>query len=103
MRPDDLAVQILRAALAKVPQLDVSEIDDLILGSGSPAGESGYNLARVVAVVAGLDGGPGTTGNRYCHCSEQYTRMVVHGIKAGEGEGFISAGGEKSRGFNDGA
>jgi acetyl-CoA C-acetyltransferase len=75
-----------------VPQLDVSEIDDVILGCGSPAGESGYNLARVVAVMAGLDGVPGTTVNRYCSSSLQTTRMAFHAIKAGEGEVFISAG-----------
>jgi acetyl-CoA C-acetyltransferase len=92
MRPDDLAVQMLQAVLAKVPQLDVSEIDDVILGCGSPAGESGYNLARVVAVMAGLDGVPGTTVNRYCSSSLQTTRMAFHAIKAGEGEVFISAG-----------
>jgi acetyl-CoA C-acetyltransferase len=92
MRPDDLAVQMLQAVLAKVPQLDVSEIDDVILGCGSPAGESGYNLARVVAVLAGLDGVPGTTVNRYCSSSLQTTRMAFHAIKAGEGEVFISAG-----------
>jgi acetyl-CoA C-acetyltransferase len=94
MRPDDLAVQMLQAALAKVPQLDVSEIDDLILGCGSPAGEQGNNLARVVAVMAGLDGVPGTTVNRYCASSLQTTRMAFHAIKAGEGEVFISAGAE---------
>jgi acetyl-CoA C-acetyltransferase len=103
MRPDDLAVQMLRAALAKVPQLDVSEIDDLILGSGSPAGESGYNLARVVAVMAGLDGVPGTTVNRYCASSVQTTRMAFHAIKAGEGEVFISAGVETISRYSKGA
>jgi acetyl-CoA C-acetyltransferase len=94
MRADDLAVQMLRAALAQVPQLDVSEIDDLILGCGSPAGEQGNNLARVVAVMAGLDEVPGTTVNRYCSSSLQTTRMAFHAIKAGEGEVFISAGAE---------
>jgi acetyl-CoA C-acetyltransferase len=92
MRPDDLAVQMLQAALAKVPQLDVSEIDDLLLGCGSPAGESGYNLARAVAVMAGLDEVPGTTVNRYCSSSLQTTRMAFHAIVAGEGDVFISAG-----------
>ena len=94
MRADDLAVQMLQAALAKVPQLDASEIDDVILGCGSPAGEQGNNLARVVAVLAGLDGVPGTTVNRYCSSSLQTTRMAFHAIKAGEGEVFISAGAE---------
>jgi acetyl-CoA C-acetyltransferase len=92
MRPDDLTVQILRAVLAKVPELDPTHIDDLMLGCAQPAGESGYNLARVVAVLAGLDSVPGTTVNRYCSSSLQTTRMALHAIKAGEGDVFVSAG-----------
>ncbi len=92
MRPDDLTVQMVRAVLAKVPQLDPAEIDDLMVGCGQPAGESGFNLARVVAVLAGLDALPGTTVNRYCSSSLQTTRMAMHAIRAGEGEVFISAG-----------
>ncbi|MGI5132381.1 acetyl-CoA C-acetyltransferase [Pseudonocardia sp. CA-107938] len=92
MRPDDLAVQMVQAALAKVPQLDPAEIDDLVLGCGQPAGESGNNLARVVAVLAGMDHLPGVTVNRYCSSSLQSTRMAMHAIRAGEGDAFISAG-----------
>ncbi len=69
MRPDDLTVQMVQAALAKVPGLDVREIDDLLLGTGSPAGEAGYNIGRAVSVLAGMDHLPGVTVNRYC--SEQ--------------------------------
>ncbi|MET8777151.1 acetyl-CoA C-acetyltransferase [Nocardia sp. NPDC050713] len=92
IRPDDLAAQIVRAALAKVPELDPSAIDDLMLGCGQPAGESGFNLGRIVAVLAGLDGVPGTTVNRYCSSSLQTTRMALHAIRAGEGDVFVSAG-----------
>ncbi|MEV0063480.1 acetyl-CoA C-acetyltransferase [Nocardia sp. NPDC050718] len=92
MRPDDLTVQMVRAALAQVPNLDPTEIEDLVLGCGQPAGESGFNIARVVAVLAGLDTVPGTTVNRYCSSSLQTTRMALHAIKAGEGDVFISAG-----------
>ncbi|WP_431970356.1 acetyl-CoA C-acetyltransferase [Nocardia sp. bgisy134] len=92
MRPDDLTVQMVRAALAQVPALDPAEVEDLVLGCGQPAGESGFNMARVVAVLAGLDGVPGTTVNRYCSSSLQSTRMALHAIKAGEGDVFISAG-----------
>jgi acetyl-CoA C-acetyltransferase len=92
MRPDDLGVQMLKAALAKVPELDPHDIDDLMLGNAEPAGTSGYNLARVVAVLAGFDHLPGTTVNRYCSSSLQTTRMAMHAIKAGEGDVFISAG-----------
>ncbi|MGW4741646.1 acetyl-CoA C-acetyltransferase [Nocardia xishanensis] len=92
IRPDDLAARIVRAALAKVPELDPAAIDDLMLGCGQPAGESGFNLGRIVAVLAGLDGVPGTTVNRYCSSSLQTTRMALHAIRAGEGDVFISAG-----------
>ena len=92
IRPDDLTVQIVKAALAKVPQVKPEDIDDLILGCGLPGGEQGYNLARVVSVLLGYDGVPGTTVNRYCSSSLQTTRMAYHAIKAGEGDVFISAG-----------
>ncbi len=92
IRPDDLAVQMVKAALAKVPQLDPADIDDLMLGCGLPGGEQGYNLARVVAILLGYDNLPGTTVTRYCSSSLQTTRMAFHAIKAGEGDAFISAG-----------
>jgi acetyl-CoA acetyltransferase family protein len=92
IRPDDLAVQMVSAALAKVPQLDPADIGDLILGCGLPGGEQGFNMARVVAVLLGYDNLPGTTVTRYCSSSLQTTRMAYHAIKAGEGDVFISAG-----------
>jgi acetyl-CoA C-acetyltransferase len=101
IRPDDLAVQVVSAALAKIPQLGTSDIDDLMLGCGLPGGEQGFNMARVVAVLLGYDNLPGTTVNRYCSSSLQTTRMAFHAIKAGEGDVFISAGVEcVSRGVN---
>ncbi|MEV6767296.1 acetyl-CoA C-acetyltransferase [Nocardia sp. NPDC051030] len=92
MRPDDLAAQMVRAALDKVPALDPRLVDDLMLGNGQPAGEGGFNMARAVAVQLGYDFMPGVTLNRYCSSSLQTTRMAFHAIKAGEGDVFISAG-----------
>jgi acetyl-CoA C-acetyltransferase len=92
VRPDDLAATIVRAALDKVPQLDPTEIDDLMVGCGLPGGEQGFNLARVVATLLGYDQLPGTTVTRYCASSLQTTRMALHAIKAGEGDVFVSAG-----------
>jgi acetyl-CoA C-acetyltransferase len=92
LRPDDLAVTIVRAALDKVPALDPADIDDLMLGCGLPGGEQGYNMGRVVSVLLGMDHLPGTTITRYCSSSLQTTRMAMHAIKAGEGDVFISAG-----------
>jgi acetyl-CoA C-acetyltransferase len=92
IRPDDAVVQMVTAALAKVPQLDPADIGDLMLGCGLPGGEQGFNMGRVVAILLGYDHLPGTTITRYCASSVQTTRMAFHAIKAGEGDAFISAG-----------
>jgi len=92
VRPDDLAVQMVRAVLDKVPALDAYDIDDLLLGCGLPGGEQGFNMGRVVAVLLGMDHLPAATITRYCASSLQTTRMAFHAIKAGEGDVFISAG-----------
>ncbi len=103
IRPDDLTVQMVAAALAKVPQIDPAEVSDLILGCGLPGGEQGYNMARVVAVMLGYDTLPGTTITRYCSSSLQSTRMAFHAIKAGEGDIYISAGVETVSRFAKGS
>jgi acetyl-CoA C-acetyltransferase len=103
VRPDDLTAQMVTAALAKVPQLDPAQINDLILGCGLPGGEQGYNMARVVAVMLGYDSVPGTTITRYCSSSLQSTRMAFHAIKAGEGDVYVSAGVECVSRFANGS
>ena len=103
IRPDDLTAQMVTAALAKVPQLDPTQINDLILGCGLPGGEQGYNMARVVAVMLGYDTVPGTTITRYCSSSLQSTRMAFHAIKAGEGDIYVSAGVECVSRFANGS
>jgi len=102
VRPDDLATTIVKAALDKVPQLDPQSVDDLIMGCGQPGGESGFNIARVVAVLSGLDDVPGVTVNRYCSSSLQGIRMAAHAIKAGEGDTFVCAGVETVSRFVNG-
>ncbi len=101
-RPDDLTAQIVRTALDKVPQLDPATVEDLILGCGQPAGESGFNVARVAALLAGLDDVPGVTVNRYCSSSLQAIRMAAHAIKAGEGDVFVAAGVETVSRYSNG-
>src|ERR1700684_1272402 len=93
-RPDDLSALVLRSVLEQVPQLNPAEVEDVLLGCGQPAGEAGYNIARVAALLAGLDNVPGVTVNRYCSSSLQTIRMAAHAIRAGEGDVFIAAGGE---------
>ncbi|MCE7883073.1 MAG: acetyl-CoA C-acetyltransferase [Actinobacteria bacterium ATB1] len=93
-RSDDTAAHVVKAALDKLPELDRTEIEDLVLGCGLPGGEQGYNMARVVAILAGLDEVPGTTVNRYCASSLQAIRMAAHAVRAGEGDVFVAAGTE---------
>jgi acetyl-CoA C-acetyltransferase len=102
IRSDDLVLQMIQAALAKVPDLEPREISDLLLGCGMPGGEQGNNMARNVAVLAGFDHLPGTTITRYCSSSLQTTRMAYHAIKAGEGEAYLSAGVETVSNFDKG-
>jgi len=102
-RPDDLAATIVGAALEKVPALDRQSVDDLILGCAQPAGEAGYNIARVTAILAGMPDVPGVTVNRYCSSSLQAIRMAAHAVRAGEGDAFICAGVETVSRFQFGA
>lgn len=105
LRPDEMARQMIATALAKVPELDPSLVEDIHLGIGQPGGQGGYNIARSVAVQLGYDHIPGVTVNRYCSSSVQTTRMALHAIKAGEGDVFISGGVESvsSMGVSGGA
>jgi acetyl-CoA C-acetyltransferase len=102
-RPDDLAALVIREVLAKVPQLDPRSVEDVIMGSGQPGGEAGYNVGRVAAVLAGLPDVPGVTVNRYCSSSLQTIRMAAHAIKAGEGDVFVAAGVETVSRYQYGA
>ncbi len=91
-RPDDLAAFVVKKVLERLPQLQAGDIEDLMCGCAMPNGEHGWNMARAVAILAGLKNVPGTTVNRYCSSSLQTTRMAAHAIKSGEGDVFISAG-----------
>ena len=103
MRPDDLTALVVRAVLAKLPELDPQSVEDLIVGCGQPAGESGFNVARVAALLAGLPDVPGVTVNRYCSSSLQTIRMAAHAIRCGEGDVFVAAGVETVSRFASGA
>ena len=72
-------------------------------GAASRPGEAGYNIARVAAILAGLDNVPGVTVNRYCSSSLQTIRMAAHAIRAGEGDVFVAAGVETVSRYGHGA
>ena len=91
VRPDDLGAHVVTKVLEKVPELDHTDIEDLICGCGLPGGEQGHNIGRVISILARLDV-PGVTVNRYCSSSLMTTRMAAHSIEAGEGDVFLSVG-----------
>ena len=93
VRPDDLLAFAIRSALDKIEGLDDGEIVDVMAGCALPEEKQGQNMARRVALLAGLpDTVPGTTVNRFCASSLQTIRMAFHAIKAGEGDVFVSCG-----------
>ncbi|HEX7095486.1 MAG TPA: acetyl-CoA C-acetyltransferase [Acidimicrobiales bacterium] len=100
-RPDDMSSFIIKDLLGKVG-VDGSLVEDVIWGCAQPAGEAGFNIARVAGILAGLDV-PGVTVNRYCSSSLQAIRMAAHAIKAGEGDVFIAGGVEAVSRFQFGA
>jgi len=98
-RPEDLAAHAIRSLLAKVPQIEASEIAETILGIGVPGGQQGSNLARVVNVMIGLDSVPAHVVSRFCASSAQAIRSAANSIAAGEGHCYIAAGVESISSF----
>jgi acetyl-CoA acetyltransferase family protein len=96
VRGDDLAAVALRGAAERIPHLDTSLLEDVILGCAFPEGEQGMNLARIATALAGLpiDAG-GTTVNRFCASSLQAVNMAAQSIILGQGD-LIIAGGVES-------
>jgi acetyl-CoA acyltransferase len=94
-RPDELAAQVIRAAIERTPGLAPSEVDDVILGCAMPEGEQGLNVARVAALRAGLpDSVPGVTVNRFCASGLQAIAMAAERILAGWAEVVVAGGTE---------
>jgi acetyl-CoA acyltransferase len=95
-RPDDLAAAVLQALLKKFPQVSPGEIDDVIIGCAFPEGEAGMNMARAVALRAGLPNAvPGLTINRFCSSGLQAIALAADRIRSGGAE-IILAGGTES-------
>jgi acetyl-CoA acyltransferase len=98
-RPDDLGAIAVRGALDRVPQLDPREIDDVILGCAMPEAEQGVNLARIVALRAGLPiESAAMTINRFCASGVQAIALAAERIRGG-GADVIVAGGAESMSF----
>jgi acetyl-CoA acyltransferase len=93
VRADDLAAFAVKAAVERVPQLDRSLIEDVILGCAFPEGEQGMNLARLVGALAGLpETAGGVTVNRFCASSLQAINMAAQNIMLGYGDVFVAGG-----------
>ena len=94
MAPVDLAKPVIEALLKQIPQLEVSQIDDLIVGNAVPEAEQGLQMARWVAVRAlGIDV-PGVTVNRYCGSGVETIAMATAKIRAGMADVIIAGGTE---------
>src|SRR5437773_8156246 len=94
-RPDELAAIALKGALARVPQLDPKEIEDVILGCAMPEAEQGMNVARIAALRAGLPVETSAmTINRFCSSGLQAIAMAAERIGSGGAEVIIAGGTE---------
>lgn len=93
-RPDDLAIDLIRALLASVPQLDKKLIDDVIVGNAVPEAEQGLQVARIIAARAiGYDT-PGVTVNRYCASGLETIAIATAKIRMGMADCIIAGGTE---------
>jgi acetyl-CoA acyltransferase len=94
-RPDDLAAVVIKGALARVPQLDPKEIEDVILGCAMPEAEQGMNVARIASLRAGLPVEcSAMTINRFCSSGLQAIALAADSIRSGRAEVCIAGGTE---------
>ena len=97
-RPDDLAIEVIQELMKKVPELDKTRIDDVIVGNAVPEAEQGLQVGRIIAARALGEQAPGITVNRYCASGLETIAMATAKIRAGMAECII-AGGTESMSF----
>lgn len=95
-RPEDLALTAVRGALADVPDIVDTDIDDFFLGTAVPQGAQGDNVARRVAIYGGLDAIPGVTINRFCASSVEALTSAARAIRSGDGDVYLVGGMEST-------
>lgn len=100
MRADDLAAEVIKHMVATVPQLDVTKIDDVIVGNAMPEAEQGLNVGRLISLM-GLDTDkvPGVTVNRYCASGLETIATAAAKIKSGMADCIIAGGVEVMSGM----
>jgi len=84
-RPDDLAIEVIQELMKKVPELDKTRIDDVIVGNAVPEAEQGLQVGRIIAARALGEQAPGITVNRYCASGLETIAMATAKIRAGMG------------------
>jgi acetyl-CoA acyltransferase len=95
VRPDEMAATVIQALLKRTPNLDPAEIEDVVIGCAFPEGEQGLNMARMIALRAGLpESVPAETINRYCASGVQAIAHVAYAIQSGQIETAIAGGAE---------
>src|SRR3990170_4085383 len=95
VRPDEMAATVIQALLKRTPNLDPAQIEDVVIGCAFPEGEQGLNMARMIALRAGLpDTVPGETINRYCSSGVQSIAHAAMAIQSGQIETAIAGGAE---------
>ena len=95
VRPDDLGATAVKGAIAKIPNLEPAQIEDVIMGCAFPEGEQGFNLGRIIAQKAELpDSVPGCTVNRFCASGLQTIAMASQAIMAGQADVMVAGGAE---------
>lgn len=93
VRPDEMSATVIKELLKRTPNLEPAEIEDVVFGCAFPEGEQGMNIARMIALRAGLpDTVPAETINRYCSSGVQSIAHVAYAIKAGDIEVGIGGG-----------
>lgn len=92
-RPDDMAAAVIKKLVADFPQLEKSQIDDVIVGNATPEAEQGLNIGRMVSLM-GLDiyTVPGMTVNRYCSSGIETIAIATAKINAGMADCIIAGG-----------
>ncbi len=93
-RPDDLAADVIKFLLSKVPQLDPEQIDDLIVGNAVPEAEQGLQIGRMIALQCLPMRTPGMTVNRYCASGVETISIAISKIRSGFADCIIAGGTE---------